>query len=275
MNFCMINSDCEKDFMPFLPEKYQECQFDKNYYVLGFFDEHGPLGAAILYIKDSVLEIRSLEYSDTIDVGVPERALTDFIVSQKLDLYSIEYPIGGSKDFLEKYDFLMLDFGYSPSREDVSKYHASLKEISDSQGDTINKATKGKADHDFRLGSELTDKEISDYNSLYPNNKYYVSDNNKDYSCFFFHNDEIRAGVTLSKNSDGSLEFQWMNAEELPRPYIIKLLVFTAANAIKKCSPDTDVIICPFSEEVKLIMKRFGFHEDEGDIETRLYSYYL
>ncbi len=275
MNFCMINSDCEKDFLPFLPEKYRECPFDKNYYVLGIFDEEGPLGAAILYLKDSIMEIRSLEYSDTLKVGDAELALTDFIKNQKFDLYSISYPVGGTKEFLDNYDFLMLDLGYTPSKENVSKYRATLKEVSDSQRVTIDKTMEKEHGHDFKLGSELTKAEIKAYNNLFPNNKYYISDNNKDYSCFFFRNDEIKAGVTLSKTSDGSLEFQWMNAESLPRTYIIKLLVFTASNALSKCSPDTNVIICPFSDEVKTIMKKFGFHKDESRIETRLYSYYL
>ena len=90
-----------------------------------------------------------------------------------------------------------------------------------------------------------------------------------------FKGEEVVAGIMARDLGDGTLEFQWMDAKGLAIQEVMKLVVFTTVNALKKYPPSTEVIICPFTSEVEGLVTRFGFDESPEHVETRIYSYYL
>ncbi len=86
---------------------------------------------------------------------------------------------------------------------------------------------------------------------------------------------EPLAGIFMSETEDRKLVFQWMDARGQTPQAIMKLIFFTMVNALGKYPKGTEVIICPFTEEVKSLISKFGFNETPENIRTRIYSYYL
>lgn len=273
MKFCGINQRNEMYFKPFMSSAFYDSPGEKSL-SLGIFDGNTPLGAALLYVDDGKCEVRSLEYSEELKVGECEKALVDFIKGQKWDIYAIEYIAGGAPESLDEYDFTMMEAGFVPMRGDVSKYQATLFEISKAQEETINKFKARSSNYDFKLGKDLTDAEINAYNKIYPANRYIRNKYNQNLSCFMFLNGEIRGGITL-REANNVLEFQWMDASRMKIQDTMKLIVYATVNAMDKCPMGTEVIICPFSEEVKGLITRFGFKEVAEKIDSRIYTYYL
>ena len=53
-------------------------------------------------------------------------------------------------------------------------------------------------------------------------------------------------------------------------------LIFTVLlNALELYNSKTQVVICPYLEEVQALIGRFGFTEDKNGHETRIYTYYI
>lgn len=276
MNFCQITDNNFSVFKPFIPAKLDHIRSDRRCVTLGLFEEKKPLGAVVLFMNNSVLEVRSFEHADTDDEGVCEQALADFVTMQNWNnVYKIEYIVGGTEEFLAEYDFTMLEVGFIPAVSDVRKFTAPLHEIVKAQGETIRSFKKTKDTSEYVLGKNLTKHQLDSYNNMYPYNRYYPDDKNKDVSCFMVRDGEPVAGVTVSETDDGRLEFQWMDARDQSPQAIMKMLFCTLVNALNKYPRETEVIICPFTEEVKGLISRFGFAEEEGNIRTRVYSYYL
>ncbi len=278
MKFCQITKNNFDAFKPFIPDKLSHIRNDKRCLSLGFYEDDTPMGAVILFANNAILEVRSLEHMDELQDGVCEKALADFVTGQNWqNIYRIEYIVGGTREFLEEYDFTMLDIGFIPSEGSVRKYSAPLYDIIKAQRDSLNAFKRsGEIDKgEYIIGKKLTRHQIDSYNNMYPYNRYFRDENNEQLSCFLIKNGEPVAGITMAENDDGKLEFQWMDARGQSPQTIMKLIFHTLVNAMNLYPRGTEVIICPFTEEVKSLISRFGFSEDEGDIRTRIYSYYL
>ncbi|MCR5155439.1 MAG: hypothetical protein K6C96_02000 [Butyrivibrio sp.] len=275
MEFCVIDDKSREYFEPFIARRYEIELTDKNTIALGIYDDRGVLGAAILRKNHAVMEILSLEYINDLEAGECEKELIEIIKKQDWDVYRIEYIVGAEKTFFDDYDFAMLDIGFIPSEGNVKKYHATLKEIAQYQGETLKLFEKKKDVSEFKIGKNLTNHDIDSYNNIYPCNRYRRAADNEELSCFMFKDGEVAAGILARDLGDGTLEFQWMDARELAIQEVMKLIVFTTVNALKKYSPSCEVIICPFTSEVEGLVTRFGFKESPEHVETRIYSYYL
>ena len=279
MKFCQITRDNYSAFEPFIPDKLNHIRNDRRCISLGFYEDKTPLGAVILFVNNAVLEVRSLEHMPEVDEGVCEKELADFVTDQNWhNIYKIEYIVGGTEEFLKEYDFTMLEIGFIPVESDVRKFSAPLYDIVKAQGETVNSFKKSKYSREntkYIFGKNLTKHQVDSYNNMYPYNRYFPDERNQELSCFLIKNDEPVAGVTIAEVDDGKLEFQWMDARGQTPQEIMKLLFHTLVNALDKYPRGTEVIICPFTEEVKSLISRFGFSETPENIRTRIYSYYL
>jgi hypothetical protein len=279
MKLCQITRENYSVFEPFIPDKLGHIRNDRRCLSLGFYEDKTPMGAVILLANNTVLEVRSLEHMPEVENGICEKELADFVVDQNWPgIYKIEYIVGGTEDFLKEYDFIMLDIGFFPMDSDVRKFSAPLYDIVKAQGQTVNsfKIAEGhREDSQYVLGKNLTKHQLDSYNNMYPYNRYYPDEKNKELSCFLIKNGEPVAGITIAEVDDGKLEFQWMDARGQTPQEIMKLLFHTLVNALEKYPRGTEVIICPFTEEVKSLISRFGFSETPENIRTRVYSYYL
>ena len=275
MDFCLIDAENQKYFNAFIPGRMALEIKDRNCLTLGMFDERGPLGAVVFRKRNAVMEIFSLDYLNSLEPGECEKALVEFADKQNWDVYRLEYIVGGSREFFDDYDFVMLDAGFVPSRGNVKKFHATLGTAAKSQKEILSLFGKTKDVSEFKIGKSLTKHDIDSYNNLYPYNRYLRDENNEELSCFMFKKGEVVAGIIARDEGNGRLEFEWMDARGLAIQEVMKLIVFTTVNAIKKYPPETEVIICPFDREVEGLVGRFGFEESPGHIETRIYSYYL
>lgn len=275
MKFCLIDPKNRKYFDDFIPGRYERELGDKSYLALGMFDERGPLGAVITRKNHAVMEIISLNYVEGLEDGECEAAFAEFAKDQDWDVYRLEYIVGAEKSFFDNYDFVMMEAGFVPAKGNVKKYHATLKHIAKAQEDTIKFFGKTKDVSEFKIGKELTKHDIDAYNHKYSCNKYYRDEDNEELSCFMFKEGEVVAGVSARDLGDGTLEFQWMNAKGIAIQEVMKLIVYTTVNAMRKCPASSDVIVCPFTREVEGLVTRFGFEEYPGNVETRIYSYYF
>ena len=275
MEFCLIDDKCREFFEPFIAGRYERELNDRNNIALGIYDDRGALGAAILRKNHAVMEILTLDYTADLEAGECEKELAQLVERQDWGVYRIEYILGADKDFLDDYDFTMMDIGFIPSEGNVKKYHATLKDIALAQGDTLKLFEKKKDVSEFKIGKNLTKHDVDSYNNIYPYNRYHKAADNEELSCFMFKGEEVVAGIMARDLGDGTLEFQWMDAKGLAIQEVMKLVVFTTVNALKKYPPSTEVIICPFTSEVEGLVTRFGFDESPEHVETRIYSYYL
>lgn len=276
MKFCQITRENFKAFKPFIPDRFDRIRNDKRSLSLGFFENDSPIGAVILFANNAVLEVKSLEHTPDAEGGVCEKALADFVTEQNWqNIYRIEYVVGGTEDFLNAYDFTMLDVGFIPSESDVRKFTAPLYEIVKAQGENLGAFKKTRDTAEFVLGKNLTKHQLDSYNNLYPYNRYYPDESNSELSCFMLKDNEPVAGITMAETDEGKLEFQWMDARGRSPQEIMKLIFHTLVNALGKYPRGTEVIICPFTDEVKGLISKLGFRESEGNIMTRVYSYYL
>ncbi len=274
MKFCEINNSNKKYFEGYILRKYENLIKDPRSLTLGMHDNGEPLGVVIFYKNNDTLELRSLEYSGQLDIGECEQAIVEFANNQQWDFYRIEYSVGGTKDFLDNYDFTMLEIGFFPMKGDVRKFHATLMEIIYNQGKIIRKMKLKLDTKKYKLGKDLTKHELDSYNTLYPYNRYYPTELNSELSAFMMDHGEPVAGV-IATMEDGVIEFEWMDARGLKPQTVMRLIMFVIQNAMNKCPADTEVIICPFLTEVTGLISRFGFKESPENIETRIYSYYL
>ena len=276
MKFCEITSENYPAFRAFIPDKLEHIRKDNRSLTWGMFEDNTPMGAVVLFANNDVLEVRSLEYLDSIEEGVCEKELADFVQKQNWESISkIEYVLGGAEEFLKEYDFTMLDIGFFPMMGDVRKFSASIEEILNHQKGSIEAYKKNKDGSDYVLGKNLTKHQLDSYNSMYQYNKYFPNDKNKELSCFRIRNGEPVAGITMAETDEGKIEFQWMDAKGMSPQEKMKLIFFSILNGISKYPKETEVIICPFTNEVESLISRFGFKEVPGNIRTRIYSYYL
>ena len=276
MKFCQITRENFKAFKPFIPDRFDHIRNDKRSLSLGFFENDSPIGAVILFANNAVLEVKSLEHIPDAEGGVCEKALADFVTEQNWqNIYRIEYVVGGTEDFLNAYDFTMLDVGFIPCESDVRKFTAPLYEIVKAQGENLGAFKKTRDTAEYVLGKNLTKHQLDSYNNLYPYNRYYPDESNSELSCFMLKDNEPVAGITMAETDEGKLEFQWMDARGRSPQEIMKLIFHTLVNALSKYPRGTEAIICPFTDEVKGLISKFGFQESEGNIKTRVYSYYL
>ena len=279
MKFCQITRENYSAFEPFIPDKLEHIRNDRRCLSLGFYEDKTPIGAVILYANNAVLEVRSLEHMPQIEDGICEKGLADFVTDQGWpNIYRIEYIVGGTEDFLNEYDFTMLEIGFIPMEGDVRKFSAPLYEIVKAQGQAVNAFKKTKDSKDiaeYILGKNLTKHQLDSYNNMYPYNRYYPDEKNDELSCFVVKDGEPVAGITMAETDEGKLEFQWMDARGLSPQDIMKLIFHTLVNALGKYPKGTEVIICPFTDEVKSLISKFGFAETPENIRTRIYSYYL
>ncbi len=158
---------------------------------------------------------------------------------------------------------------------DVRKFTTPLNEVAKTQGQSLKQYKDIKDDSEFILGKNLTRGQLDSYNNTYPYNKYFPNEKNSELSCFMIKDDLPIAGITMTETDDSKLEFQWMDARGLKPQLIMKLIFHTLINAMTKYPKGTEVIICPFTEEVKGLISKFGFDESPEKIRTRIYSYYL
>ena len=275
MKFCRIEPDNQEYFDSFLSTSFADSSYDKNQLTIGMFDEIGPLGAFTVCLNDYVAEIRSLLYAERMKAGECEKAILDFIRDQDWEIYRIELIVGGTDRYFAEYDFAMLDIGFMPSQSDISLYTATIGEIAEAQGDMLERFEKKYTPGEFKTGKELTKYELDQYNRMYPFNRYFPNDENRDLSCFLFKDGEIMAGITARKLSDSQLEFQWMDTKHVNRQETMKLIMFTTWNAMKQVEKEATVSICPFTDEVQLLVQKFGFRQSSRRIGTRVYSCYV
>ena len=276
MKFCQITKSNLNAFAPFIPSSVDKIRNDKRCLSLGFFEDDTPLGAVVLFANNAILEVRSFDHTADIEDGVCEKALAEFVTDQNWkNIYRIEYVVGGTEEFLSEYDFTMLDIGYIPMEGDVRKYTAPLYEIVKVQGENISAFKKTRDVGTYILGKNLTRQQLDAYNNLYPYNRYYPDEKNGELSVFMLMDEMPIAGVFMTETDDRKLEFQWMDARGQSPQVIMKLIFHTLVNALSKYPKGTEVIICPFTDEVKKLISKFGFDESNENIRTRIYSYYL
>ncbi len=276
MKFCQITRDNFKAFKPFIPERFDHIRNDKRCLSLGFFENESPVGAVILFANNAVLEVKSLEHTPEAEDGVCEKALAEFVTEQNWqNIYRIEYVVGGTEEFLDAYDFTMLDVGFIPSESDVRKFTAPLYEIIKAQGENLGAFKKAKDTSQYIFGKNLTKYQIDSYNNMYPYNRYYPDENNSELSCFMLKDNDPIAGIIMAETEDGKLEFQWMDARGRSPQEVMKFIFHTLVNALTKYPRGTEVVICLFTDEVKGLISKFGFEESKENIKTRVYSYYL
>ena len=276
MKFCQITKDNIKAFAPFIPSTLDKIRNDKRCLSLGFFEDDTPLGAVVLFANNAILEVRSFDHLNDIEDGVCEKALAEFVTDQNWkNIYRIEYVVGGTEEFLAEYDFTMLDIGFIPMEGDVRKFSAPLYDIVKAQGENISAFKKTKDTGEYILGKNLTRHQIDSYNNMYPYNRYFPDEKNGELSVFLVRDTVPLAGIFMTETDDRKLEFQWMDARGQAPQVIMKLIFFTLVNALSKYPKGTEVIICPFTDEVKSLIAKFGFDETNENIKTRIYSYYL
>lgn len=276
MKFCEITNDNIPAFKAFIPDKLDPIRKDKRSLTWGMFEDNTPMGAVVLFLNNDVLEVRSLEHLDSVEDGVCEKELADFVEKQNWEnVYKIEYVVAGADEFLREYDFTMLDIGFFPILGDVRKYSATIEEILSLQKDSIEAFEKSKDKSEFIFGKDLTKYQLDSYNTMYQYNRYFPNDRNKELSCFKIKDGKPVAGITMAEMDDGKIEFQWMDARGQSPQAIMKLIFCAILNGTGRYPKETEVIICPFTHEVESLISRFGFKEVPGNIRTRIYSYYL
>ena len=276
MKLCKVTNDNFKAFSPFISPNASHIMKDRRSLSIGFFEDQSPLGAVVFFANNGILEVRSFDHLASIEDGECEKALAEFADKQQWpNIYRMEFIVAGTEDFLSEYDYTMLDIGFVPAEGDTRKFSSTLGDVYRSQKDSIELFKKNKKKHEFILGKNLTPHQVDSYNGLYPYNRYFPDIKNRELSCFMLKNNEPVAGILMEETSDGKLEFQWMSASGQSPQTIMKLIYFTLTNALSKYPEETEVIICPFTSEVKSLISKFGFSECPENIRTRIYSYYL
>lgn len=275
IRICEINKKNIHLFEPFIPDEYFRNGIAKNQAVIGFFNEEMALGAAVLEVSGGVTEILSLVYREEWKEGSIEKALTRFILGQNWNIHRIRYIVDGTEVSLGNYDLLMLAIGYVPAKGPVKRYHTQLGVIYDRQRNIIEKYKKHYPKRGFINGANLTADQIHSYNTRFPYAMYTGCDSSDILSCFFIEDGDVLAAVIAQEDSDGILEFMWMDADELTDKDKLNMIFHVICNACAKYPPATEVVICPYLDEVAEFMARFGFTEESGSNETRIYTYYI
>ncbi len=174
MKFCQITDSNIRAFEPFIPKKLDKVRRDRRCLSLGFYEDDVAIGAVVLFANNAILEVRSLEHLDSVEVGVCEKELASFVTEQNWqNIYRIEYVVGGTEEFFDEYDFTMLDIGFIPMEGDVRKFSAPLKDIVKAQGDSLGAYKKSKDLCQYITGKNMTKHQLDSYNNLYPYNRYY------------------------------------------------------------------------------------------------------
>jgi len=281
MKICQIKPDVFPLYKVFLPQESTIAGLGRrNEISLGFFDETGVHGAAVVRMEFGVAEIISLRYEIEVLPGVIEGLLTDTLLKLKnqFDLARISYVAEGEEKQLDEYDYVMLDLGYAPRRGETQLYTASLSEIMDSLGDeTIKKLSTNADKNSFRRVGDVTKSMIEKFNDKFYENPYRSWEQDDQLSLICVKDNEPLACIYCNKDEDGRIVFSWMNYdEEVGNLTRMKMIMALINNAIELNSKETEVIICPFMSEVETLIQRFGFKKpDDYQATTRIYTYYI
>jgi len=281
MKICQIKPDILPLYEVFLPEESTILGLKrKNEVYLGFFDETGVHGAAVVRIEFGVAEIVSLRYEMSVEAGICEGLLTDILlqIKNQFDFARISYVAEGEEEELDEYDYVMLDLGYAPRHGDTYLYTATLREIVNTLGDeTINYLSENADSLPFYRVGDVPKSMIEKFNSKFYENPYRAWEQDDQLSLIYIKNSEPLACIYCKKDEDGRIVFSWMNYdEEVGNLTRMKMIMALINNAIELSSLETEVVICPFMSEVETLIQRFGFKKpDDYQATTHIYTYYV
>ena len=275
MKFCKINETNKKIYDRYIPFRYFVGDHYTDYIPLGIYDDDRVVGAAILSVYDGTAEIEYLSYRNEYAEGVCEEALTEFVKSQPWDIFRIRYVADGVKEDLDAYDYVMLWLGYAPAPGDVHRFCAKLGDIIALQKKYITMFKEHEKNPNIVKGSQLSEAQISYYNNLFPYARYDRQPDNEELSSFLLRDNKPVAGIIAYEGRDGVLEFAWMDRGNETSHTVMELIFTVLLNALELYNSKTQVVICPYLEEVQALIGRFGFTEDKNGHETRIYTYYI
>lgn len=279
MKVCRITKDIYSLYEEFIPKKYENALNNASYNIWGIYDGDGVKGAAVVRLVDGVAEISSLLYREDIKPPVCEKLISDTIASKAKEygIDRISYVAQGDEDYLEKLDFAMMDIGFFPREGDVKKYCTTLEKIIKTQERYINIVEKRHNDLAIVTGEELTKKQINAYNLGHSNIPYREDELDPRISLFLIEDDLPVASLFARESLAGELVFVWMSYKSHVSKTTLLLMLHVQMAYAKKYYPlDKKVVVCPFTEEVEILISAFGFEEDvDENTKIHIYSLYL
>lgn len=279
MKVCRITKDILPFYERYVPTRYRSMIGNKNYHIWGIFDKKDVRGAAVMQIVDGIAEILSLLYDEDISYGTCEKLITDIILKKAsvYDLSRVRYIAEGTEDELRALDYAMYDIGYAAREGEVKLYKTTLGELLRISDKYIELVEKKLDKQSIVSGEQLTKRQISAYNEEHSNIPYSEELLDPRITLFLLKDDMPTACVMARQNDDGDIVFVWMTYEKnVSKKTLIFMFHAQMIYARKFYSPDTNVIVCPFSEEVEGLVSQLGFRENiDEKAETHIYTMYL
>lgn len=279
MKVCRITKDILPLYERYLPSRYRSMIDDKNYHIFGIYDRKEVRGAAVIQIVDGIAEILSLLYDDDIIYGVCERRITSMILKMAAayDVSRIRYIAEGSEEELRELDYEMYDIGYAAREGEVKLYKTTLGELLQTSKKYIELVEKRLDKQPIVSGEQLTKLQIKAYNDEHSSIPYSDELLDSRITLFWIKDGMPNACVMARKNDNGDIVFVWMTYEKnVSRETLIFMFYAQMIHAKKYYSPDVNVIVCPFSEEVEILVSQLGFREvTDEKAKTHIYTMYL
>lgn len=278
MKICKVTSDIYPLYEPYIPQMYASAHKNRDYLVMGLYDETGQRGAAIINTQQDTAYIVSLLYDKDIEPGCCEKEIADVILSgfDKTGVAKVVYVHEGSVRELESFDYSMMEAGFFPMRGEVKRFSATLLAIYDAQKKGIESTKKGISKMPIITGEHISDYQIKHYNQKHPDNPFRKAETDPRICLFYLKENLPVAGVFARESEDHHLVMTWMDYD--PRVEVIirlRLIHALILYAMKYYPPDTKVIVCPFNNEVAALVNKFGFEPDrENAIQTHIYTKY-
>lgn len=279
MKVCRITKDILPLYERYLPSRYRSMIDNKNYHIFGIYERKEVRGAAVIQIVDGIAEILSLLYDEDIIYGVCERRITSMILKMAAayDVSRIRYIAEGSEEELRELDYEMYDIGYAAREGEVKLYKTTLGELLQTSKKYIELVEKRLDKQPIVSGEQLTKLQIKAYNDEHSNIPYSDELLDPRITLFWIKDGMPNACVMARQNEDGDIVFVWMTYEKnVSRETLIFMFYAQMIYAKKYYSPDVSVSVCPFSEEVEILVSQLGFREviDEK-AKTHIYTMYL
>lgn len=279
MKVCRITKDILPLYEGYIPSRYRSMIDNKNYHIFGIYDRKEVRGAAVVQIVDGIAEILSLLYDADIIYGVCERRITNVILKMAAayDVSRIRYIAEGAEEELQELDYEMYDIGYAAREGEVKLYKTTLGELLQTSKKYIELVEKKLDKQPIVSGEQLTKLQIKAYNDEHSNIPYSEELLDPRITLFRIKDGMPDACVMARQNDDGDIVFVWMTYEKnVSRKTLIFMFYAQMVYAKKIYSPDVNVIVCPFSEEVEILVSQLGFREviDEKT-KTHIYTMYL
>ena len=276
MKICAINDKNRDVFSPFLPEEYRKAYLKKDYLGLGIYDDKKAVGAALLHFMGSGVRIENINYRRDVKPGVCEGLVSGFIEKNaetwKID--NIEYVREGQERRLRDFDIIMYGLGYLARTGDVRRYVSTLGRIAQRQSKSLDIYNKKSHASSIIRADKIDRKYVIMYNMKHEAVPFSPEEITPQLSYFYIKNDEPVAVLMLRESKSEGIVLDWLDRDEGADPLSCMYLIYEAiSRAMEEYGPDKRILVYPFREEIKELVKSFDFTEDKyNNRVTHIYT---